>query len=497
MRRKVVCVGYAIGEKKWPGYDSEDRECRFAFSLTDPLIPGKPRDKYIIKVVMDGKLLFDWRWQIRSDDDLAKVAFYYATERLRKGIEADDLFKSGSKRIDVTREDYLERDCPVVISEIHEIIGFEFNVEVDKQQGVTSLCSAFILTALSVEYLAVRDHLTNLQEVTHPQGTVYEQGDFESTSQSWEVGIAEVGAGNPRAALEAERAIHHFRPDVILFVGVAGGIKDVALGDVVAAEKVYGYESGKAGETFRPRPEVGKSTYRIVQRARAEARKANWLLRIGAPQTAKPRAFVKPIAAGEKVVASTRSDVCNFIQSQYSDALAVEMEGFGFLEAAQANLGVEALVIRGISDLINHKAEADASGSQGVAAQNASAFAFEVLANLVIPDKILKLPSVQLLELKKKFEKQLNGLPNIIGLDLNHFDSGLWRRTTKRYMGELDRVLPGNGWEGKYDDIPWHPPTGLAEDPREQRMIYINACNSTRGLLGDALLKLQEELDTM
>ena len=243
---------------------------------------------------------------------------------------------------------------------------------------------AVILTALPVEYSAVRAHLTNPQEERHPQGTVYERGQFVAGVQTWEVGLVEIGAGNTGAALEAERAIAYFNPDVVLFVGVAGGIKDVAPGDVVASTKVYGYEAGKAEETFRPRPEVGLSSYGLEQRAKAEARKTDWLQRLSSAPSPTPKVYVAPIAAGEKVVASTEAEVFKFLRSNYGDAIAVEMEGFGFLDAARANQQVSALVIRGISDLIYNKIESDEEGYQEIAARHASAFAFEMLAKYLL-----------------------------------------------------------------------------------------------------------------
>src|SRR5258708_143251 len=135
---------------------------------------------------------------------------------------------------------------------------------------------AVVLTALSLEFKAARAHLTDVRTVEHPNGTIYELGRFSSGGSDWTVAVVQTGPGNVRAAIEAERAIARFNPSHVFFVGIAGGIKDVKLGDVVAGSKVYGYESGKAAEEFRTRTDIGESSYDLVQRATMVARNDKW-----------------------------------------------------------------------------------------------------------------------------------------------------------------------------------------------------------------------------
>lgn len=241
--------------------------------------------------------------------------------------------------------------------------------------------TAVVLTALPVEFSAVLGQLSDAREQKHDAGTIYIVGAFRGETTDWTIAVAVIGAGNPGAAAEAERAIATFTPDVALFVGVAGGIKDVTIGDVVAANEVYLYHAGKAADDFIARFAGDKGSYELVQRATQEAISASWRERAG-DTAAESKAVVAPIAAGEQVVVSIKSDTYELIRGRYDRAVAVEMEGSGFLRAAWANQDVRALVVRGISDLLEGKDAADAGGSQETAAMHASAFAFEVLAKL-------------------------------------------------------------------------------------------------------------------
>jgi hypothetical protein len=56
------------------------------------------------------------------------------------------------------------------------------------------------------------------------------------------------------------------------------------------------------------------------------------------------------------------------------------MEGLGFVEALPHMPQMRGGLIRGISDMVGNKAEADASGCQKIAADNAVAFSLEMLS---------------------------------------------------------------------------------------------------------------------
>ncbi|WP_427164322.1 hypothetical protein ACQF4J_01915 [Streptomyces sp. C1-1] len=235
----------------------------------------------------------------------------------------------------------------------------------------TTLPTAVILTALAVEYDAVRTHLTDTETLVHTSGTRVERGRLADTP--WYVALAEIGEGTLKAATLTERLNTWLAPQVLFFVGVAGGLKDdINIGDVVVATKVYGVHGGKqTPEGFRVRPEAWHSSHRLEQAARHALRGTEL------------RAHFKPIAVGDVVLADGESAIARHIHEHYNDAAAIEMEGTGVAHAAQLDGTLHALIIRGISDKADSlKSERDAEGSQSQAAKNAAAAAMAVLRNV-------------------------------------------------------------------------------------------------------------------
>src|SRR5690242_2555206 len=115
-----------------------------------------------------------------------------------------------------------------------------------------------VLTALPLEAAAVRAHLPSPVRHDLPTGTIVEEAALPGTEYS--VCLVCTGPGNGQAAVVAERVISWADPAAVLFVGVAGTLKDdIALGDVIAAIRVANYQGGKeTAAGFRARLRAGQ-----------------------------------------------------------------------------------------------------------------------------------------------------------------------------------------------------------------------------------------------
>ncbi|MEV5410014.1 5'-methylthioadenosine/S-adenosylhomocysteine nucleosidase [Thermopolyspora sp. NPDC052614] len=230
-----------------------------------------------------------------------------------------------------------------------------------------------ILTALDLEYQAVRRHLAAPGLHRHPHGTLFEVGRL--ASGRCRVALANVGTGNQAAAVLTERAIREFDPAALLFVGVAGALSPhIALGDVVVATRVYAYHGGKSEDDgLRSRPRSWETSHAAEQLARHIGRDGGWAGDLDGPA---PQVHFGPIAAGEVVLNSKVSGHARWIEQNYNDAYAIEMEGAGVAQAAHLNGALPMVVIRGVSDRADGTKEiTDRDRWQERAAANAAAFA--------------------------------------------------------------------------------------------------------------------------
>lgn len=217
-----------------------------------------------------------------------------------------------------------------------------------------------IITAIASEYSAVRSFLSDLSDEAI-EGVTFGRGRIRadiSPALNKTVAVylpAPSSAGNVSAAILAARLARH-RLDLIAMIGCAGGIpKKVNLYDVVFADKVIYYEPGKATEdAFIARPDQHKPFDELIQRAKVETASEDWKRFTNNNVNSHYYARVEPLAAGECLVNSTNASIMKHIKAVADRAVAVEMEGFGLLEAAH-RMDVPAVVVRGVSDLLDKR----------------------------------------------------------------------------------------------------------------------------------------------
>jgi adenosylhomocysteine nucleosidase len=157
--------------------------------------------------------------------------------------------------------------------------------------------------------------------------------------------------------MAVHRLRRHFRPRIILLVGIAGAIHhNVSIGDVVIGAEVVYYDARReTGEGPRRRGQTRQSTEYIRHRLSA------FLVRHGDRVATEPegafRIFCGPIGSGEAVITSPTSEIVDWLHRFNEKVLAVETEagvGQDCYEEIDGDRTLEGwLTVRGITDKAN------------------------------------------------------------------------------------------------------------------------------------------------
>ncbi|MEV5826046.1 5'-methylthioadenosine/S-adenosylhomocysteine nucleosidase [Spirillospora sp. NPDC052242] len=301
-----------------------------------------------------------------------------------------------------------------------------------------------VLTALDVEYDAVREKLRDPRLHRHAQGTRFEVGRLEGGRCRIALGL--VGKGNQSAAVLTERAIHEFSPTALLFVGVAGALHShIALGDVVVATHVYAFHGGTSEDDgFKSRPRVWEVSHDADQIARHVARERAWTASEHAKHP-RPKVHFGPIAAGEVVLNSTISGHAEWIRRHYNDALAVEMEGAGVAQAAHLNRSLPVVVVRGVSDRADGTKEAtDRERWQPRAVGNAAAFTAALAESLTTDEANHQRPETTGTTGNRQMDDTVRNIAKDnarVGVQAGHVHGGVHQSTDKAAQSDPSAAL--------------------------------------------------------
>jgi nucleoside phosphorylase len=324
-----------------------------------------------------------------SDDDCRRWLIDLFTRTHYVKLNADDAreiasvllaadYPKSAQVVRETAEKYFRSD---VVPIFHEI---RYKYQLAKQHQSASfaktarLPKVIIATALPLE----RDEVIKLLGVTeYDAGLRADVASWPSDNPIFEVWVFTTGAGNLEAQGAILPALRQLKPKFAFFVGVAGGMKDSDVGDVIYSTKVYYYEGGKEEDDgIKSRPMSERTSEDLVQLALRVATQP-WQPAEAHATTKPPKATPAIIASGENVLASIGPQATTFhqIKKSYNDTQVVDMEGYGFLKACRDEDVRHSMVIRGVSDKIVGKAKSDAKGNQPLAARNAAAFLFILL----------------------------------------------------------------------------------------------------------------------
>lgn len=181
--------------------------------------------------------------------------------------------------------------------------------------------------------------------------------------------------------------VHKYEPEIIILVGIAGGLNsDVDFGSVVLCKDIISYNLQKdMPDGIQRRGRVNTAPMNIVplfQRLLRKIEREPLSAYFGSPNE-KIQVVIGDIASGDAVIANELSDIRTWIKTYNDKIVACEMEAYGVSSAfyegqLTPNRTATYCVIRGISDM------ADSDKNKNPAFRKAAAFNAAIVMKEII-----------------------------------------------------------------------------------------------------------------
>ncbi len=231
-----------------------------------------------------------------------------------------------------------------------------------------------IVPALVAEAKAILSFFDDTKVKSTSSGVTYTTGKrkplcanvSQKARDNWSFYIsAPTDAGNVQASQAVGQIIPECQPDLVALIGCAGGFPGkIGQYDVAVPAYVHYVARTKVGTGVEVRPLQEFCSKIFVDHCKNVQLLDGWHQYL-APETpnAPVDVYFEPIVSGETVLVNSNSDFFRSALKASPKAVAIEMESYGFLSACRERQ-VEAVVIRGISDLLDNKPQPGRTGRE-------------------------------------------------------------------------------------------------------------------------------------
>ena len=218
-----------------------------------------------------------------------------------------------------------------------------------------------VMGALDEEVEHLRSDMEISDETLHA-GIQVTHGIFKGV----DIALAQCGIGKVNATICTQMLIDLYRPDAMLFSGVAGGLlPNMTVGDIIIASHLIQYDMDLTAFGRRHGEQPGRDRMIECDPDMVQEAAAAYDAMFPDPGVG-PNLMLGTIASGDRFIQDQKT--LRWLQREFA-ALATEMEGAAFGYTCHLN-EVPFVVIRGLSDTADHNASDDYSSNLHIVCRN-------------------------------------------------------------------------------------------------------------------------------